>query len=91
MALRKFLKYREKVVDHKFFLSSKSGGKLSRAALGKALMRVTKELTGKSFASRLIRVLAATAQKKEIDAVAELSNKLLHSTSGKQTREYVRK
>jgi len=92
MALRKFLRYREKVVDHKFFLTSKTGGKMSRAALGKALHRYTKTLTGKKgFGSRMIRVLAATDKKDEIAAVSELSNKLLHSTSGKQTKQYVRK
>jgi hypothetical protein len=89
MALRKFLKYREQVVDHDHFLSSKNGGKLSRAALGKALHRVTKELSGKSYGSRLIRVLAATDKKSEIEAVLELSNKLLHTT--KQTKQYTRK
>ena len=92
MALRKFLKYRAEVVDHSFFLTSKTGKKMSRAALGKALHRYTKSLTGKKgFGSRLIRVLAATDKSKEIEAVAELSNKLLHSTSGKQTKQYVRK
>ena len=92
MALRKFLKYREKVVEHKFFLTSKTGGKMTRSALGKALVRYTKSLTGKrGFGSRLIRILAATDKKDEIQAVAELSNKLLHSTSGKQTKQYVRK
>ena len=89
MALRKFLKYREQVVDHDYFLSSKNGGKLSRPALGKALHRVTKELSGKSYGSRLIRVLAATEKKFEIEAVSELSNKLLHTT--KQTKQYTRK
>jgi hypothetical protein len=92
MALRKFLRYREKVVDHKFFLSSKTGKKMSRPALGKALHRYLKTLTGKKgFGSRLIRILAATEKKDEIEAVSELSNKLLHSAGGKQTKQYVRK
>ena len=65
---------------------------MTRSALGKALVRYTKSLTGKKgFGSRLIRILAATDKKDEIQAVAELSNKLLHSTSGKETKQYVRK
>ena len=87
--LRKFLKYREGLVDHDWLFSSKPGGKLSRAALGKLLHRSTKELLGKSFGSRLIRVLAATESRKQIEEVAELSKKMLHST--KQTRQYTRK
>ena len=91
MALRKFLKYREKVVDHDWFLSSKRGGRMTRAALGKALHRYTKQLTNKAFGSRLIRVLAATEKKDEIAAVADLSHKMLHGEGGKTTSEYVRK
>jgi hypothetical protein len=91
MALRKFLRYREKVVDHDWFLSSKRGGRMTRAALGKALHRYTKQLTNKAFGSRLIRVLAATDKKDEISAVADLSHKMLHGEGGKTTKEYVRK
>ena len=89
MALRKFLKYREEVgIEHKYLLSNKDGKKMSKATMGKAVHRVTGELLGKSFGSRLIRVLAASNSKKEIDKVAELSNTMLHST--KQTKEYTR-
>ena len=88
MALRKFLKYREKVVDNEWFLNTMKKEKMSRATMGKAVHRVTSELIGKSFGSRLIRVLAATANKAEIEKVADLSNKLLHTT--KQTKQYVK-
>ena len=87
-ALRKFLKYREGLVKHNWLFSTKSGGKLSRAALGKILHKVTKDLLGKSFGSRLIRILHATDSKEEIKKVAELANKMLHTT--KQTKQYVR-
>lgn len=91
MALRKFLKYREQVeeIKHDFLLSNKDGKKMSRATMGKYLHRTTKELLGKAFGSRLIRILAATDSKKEIDAVEELANKMLHTT--KQTKQYTRK
>ena len=88
-ALRKFIKYREGLVKHDWLFSTKSGQKLSRAALGKILHKVTKDLLGKSFGSRLIRILHATDSKEEIEKVAELANKMLHTT--KQTKQYVRK
>ena len=92
MALRKFIKYRAEVpeVKHDFFLSNKKGAKMTKATLGKAVHRVTKELTGKSFGSRLIRVLFATDSKHEIDKVAGLQNKMLHGSGSKQTKEYTR-
>ena len=88
-ALRKFIKYREGLVKHDWLFSTKSGQKLSRAALGKILHKVTKDLLGKSFGSRLIRILHATDNKEEIEKVAELANKMLHTT--KQTKQYIRK
>ena len=64
---------------------------MSKGAMGKAVHRVTKELLGKAFGSRLIRVLAATELKPEIDKVAELGHKMLHSKGSKQTKQYTRK
>ena len=88
-AVRKFIKYREGLVDHDWLLSGKGGKKLSRPALGKMLHRATKQLLGKSFGSRLIRVLAATESRKAIEEVSELSKKMLHTTA--QTKQYTRK
>ena len=87
--LRKFLKYREGLVEHDWLFSGKGGGKLSRPALGKLLHRSTKQLLGKAFGSRLIRVLAATESRKEIEKVAELSKKMLHTPA--QTKQYTRR
>ena len=87
--LRKFLKYREGLVDHKFLLSTKNGKRMTKSAMGKALHLVTKDLLGKSFGSRIIRVLAATESKAEIEKVADLSSKMLHTTA--QTKMYTRK
>lgn len=88
-ALRKFIKYREGLVDHDWLFSGKGGTKLTRPALGKLLHRATKQLLGKSFGSRLIRVLAATESRKAIEEVSELSKKMLHTTA--QTKQYTRK
>ena len=87
--LKKFIRYREGLVDHDWLFSGRGGGKLTRPALGKLLHRATKQLLGTGFGSRLIRVLAATASKEDIDKVTELSKKMLHTT--KQTKQYTRK
>ena len=93
MALRKFLKYRGEVeeVKHDYLLSNKTGTKMSKATMGKAVHRVTKELLGKAFGSRLIRVLASTELKPEIDKIEELREKMLHAPGSKQTKGYTRK
>ena len=88
--IKKILKYREAAgVKHDYLLSTTTGARMSRATLGKALHKVTKELLGKSFGSRLIRVLAATASKPEIDKATEIAEKMLHGV--KQSKQYTRK
>ena len=66
MAARKFLKYRDGLVDHQFVLSSKKGEPLTKSALGKALHRVTKDILGKAFGSRIIRILAAQSHRQHL-------------------------
>ena len=63
---------------------------MSKATMGKAVHRVTKDLLGKGFGSRLIRVLASTELKPEIDKVEALRTKMLHAPGSKQTKEYTR-
>ena len=87
--LKKFLKFRDQVVDNEWFLNTIKKTKLSRSALGKMVIRTTKKLLNKKIGSRIIRLLAATSHKSEIDKLKKLSNSMLHSQ--KQTSEYVRK
>lgn len=88
--LRKFLEYRSEAgVEHNYLLSTTTGKRMTRSALGKALHKALGDLTGKKFGSRLIRVLAATENKAMIDKSAALSEKMLHSQ--KQTKAYTRK
>ena len=87
--VRKFLKFREGVVDNNFFLNTLKGEKMTRSTLGKMLQRNTKKILNKSIGSRIIRLLAATNARASIEKVAELSNKLLHTSA--QTKQYVRK
>lgn len=88
-ALKKFLTYRSSLVDHNFMLSNKQGKPISKAAFGKAIRKLMKDMTGKNIGSRLIRVMHATDNKEIIEKAAALTNKLLHSS--KQTAQYVRK
>lgn len=91
-ALRKLLKYRKTAgVEHKHLLVTKTGKPLSKAAFGKGLHKVTKDVLNKAFGSRLIRILTATANQDVLSAADKLANDMLHSKAGKQTREYVRK
>ena len=89
MAVRKFIKYKNKIHDKDYLFTNMKGGKLSKQSLSKMLHRVTADTIGKSFGSRMIRVLAATAKKAEIDAVEKLAKNMLHSTE--QQKTYVRK
>ena len=90
-ALRKYLAYREAAgPKHGFLLSTKSGARMTRANLGKSLHKLTKALLGKSFGSRLIRILASSSVKPEIDKAVEMSKKLLHGRMS-QTKQYTRK
>ena len=54
------------------------------------LQKLTKKYTGKSFGTRLIRVLRATAHKKTLDAALKISKEMLHKDL-KQTVQYARK
>ena len=88
--LKKFLKYRGELgLKHNYLLSTRTGAKMSRATLGKALHKKTKALLGKAFGSRMIRILAASDSKDVIMAASDLSNKMLHTM--KQTKQYIRK
>ena len=89
MALRKFIKYKEKVHDKDFLFTNMKGEKLSKQSLSKMLHRVTSEFIGKAFGSRMIRVLAATAKASEIEAAEKLAKNMLHSTD--QQKTYIRK
>ena len=86
--LRKFLTYRGELVDHKYLLSTRAGKKMTRSAMGKGLHKVTRELLGKSIGSRIIRVLAATESKPEIDKASKLADTMLHTTT--QSKQYTR-
>ena len=90
--LKKFLIYREQLgLKHDYLLSTRTGAKMSRATLGKALHKKTKSLTGKAIGSRMIRILAASTPENQqaIEKAADLSNKMLHTMQ--QTKQYIRK
>ena len=87
--LKEFIKYREGLVEHDFLLSNAAGKPLSRQAFSKAVHKITSKLSGKSFGSRILRILHATENEELILKSKELSNKMLHTKS--QTEQYVKK
>ena len=89
IALRKFKRIRGEQ-GHDYLLSARNGKHLTKPALGKVLHRVTEEILGKAFGSRIIRILAARSQEAALKETAKLSNAMLHS-GDKQTRLYAKK
>ena len=62
---------------------------MTKSAFSQGLLGLTKKLMGKKVGTRMIRVLFATMNRKEIEAAQSVSNKLLHSAE--QTQQYIRK
>ena len=88
--LKQFLKFRDKLgLKHDFLLSNVNGDPMSKQAFSKAIHKITLDLSGKSFGSRILRVLHATENAEIIEKSSKLTNKLLHTSS--QTRQYVKK
>lgn len=68
-----------------YFLSTKTGGKLSQAALSKLILRITKATVGSAVGVRLGRVLKATASAKTILAAHKLAKEMGHSAKTQLT------
>jgi hypothetical protein len=89
--LKTYVKYRNTVegITHDFLLSNSKGETLSKAALGKALRKITADKLSKNIGTRMLRIFNASQNKELLEKAAEISNNMLHSE--KQTKEYVRK
>jgi hypothetical protein len=90
MQMKKFLKYRDGLVDHDFLFSLRSGANMSKGAFSQALIKLTQKLIGKKIGSRLLRVMFASDNAEILKAADNISKKMLHSKTGKQTRQYVK-
>ena len=91
MELNRFLKYRAKLdLKHTKLFSLRSGGPMSKSAFSQGLIKLTSRLIDKKIGSRLLRVMFATSNKDILQKADEISKKMLHSKSGKQTRQYVK-
>lgn len=90
MALRKFLRYRDKVpqVKHDFLFTSYTGTPMTKGSFGKALQKRYEQLLGARLGSRIIRIIHANENKEAIQTAKDLSNKMLHSQ--KQTAQYIK-
>ena len=90
-AIHKYIKFRAQIKpDHNYLLANAKGGKLSKKGLGLILQKLTKRFTGKSFGTRLLRILHATEHKKVLDKALKISKQMLHKDL-KQTVSYARK
>ena len=91
--MKKFLKFRHQVgIEHDYLFSLKNGKKMSKSAFSQSLLALTSRLFGgKKIGSRLIRVMVASANEELLKKADKLSHDMLHSKSGAQTRQYVRK
>ena len=78
----------QRISKHDFFLSNKTGGKLSKSGLSKLLLRLTKQLVGKKIGSQLIRVMKVTENAEKITKAQQLQNEMGHSA--KMQKTYVR-
>jgi len=76
---------------HNYFLSNKDGSKLSKGALSKLLIRLTKSILGSNVGVRLMRVLkmSSPANSELLKKSTELQKELGHSQ--RTARTYVRK
>ena len=91
MEMKKFLRYRDALVDHDFLFSLKNGKPMSKSAFSQGLLKLTSNLLNKKIGTRLIRVMFATHNKALLEKADKVSNDMLHSKSGRQTRKYIRK
>ena len=87
--LNLFIPAVQKLTEHGFLLTNKTGGKMSRQVLSKTLMRITQKHIGKRFSSQLLRILFAMKSRDIIESAKEVSDKLLHSTE--QSLSYAKK
>ena len=92
MEMKKFLRFREKTgVDHDYLFSLKNGKPMTKGAFSQSLIALTSRLLNRKIGSRLIRVMFASQNKEVLEKADKVSNDMLHSKSGRQTRKYVRK
>ena len=87
-ALKEYLKFRNGMVSHDYLLSNLAGKPLSKPGFSKAIHTLTKKLSGKSFGSRILRIVHATENSEIIEKSQELTNKMLHTSN--QTKQYIK-
>ena len=88
-ALKTFLKYRAPLVTHEFLFSGAKGKPMTKPSFSKAFHKITLDRSGKSFGSRILRIMHATENADIIEKSSELTNKMLHTAS--QTKQYIKK
>ena len=79
--LNKFIPATERLTDHGFLLSNRSGKKMSKQVLSKRLMKITKARIGKGFGVQFMRILYAMQNRKVLETAKEVAQKLMHNQS----------
>ena len=87
--LNKFIPATQRLTTHGHLLSNNSAGKMSKQALSKKLMGITRKRIGRSFSVQLLRVLYAMKNRDIIETAKAVSDKLLHSQA--QSLSYAKK
>jgi hypothetical protein len=85
-----YIKYRSKFdLKHKYLLVNSAGDNLSKKALGIILNKITKKYFGKSFGTRLIRIMKVRSEADAVEKAKKVANDMLHSLE--QSQQYNKK
>ena len=76
-------------MEHGYFLSNRSGKKMTKQVLSKKLTSITKRKLGKGFSVQLLRILYAMQHRGVLETAKEVSKKLMHSQE--QSLQYSKK
>lgn len=87
--LNKFIPATQRLTTHGYLLSNNGAGKMTKQALSKKIMAITRKRIGRSFSVQLLRVLYAMKNRDVIETAKTVADKLLHSQT--QSLSYAKK
>jgi hypothetical protein len=88
--LATYIKYRNQYdLKHSYLLVNQKGEPLSKKSLGVILAQLTRRYFGKSFGTRLIRIMKVQSESGTLEKAKKLANDMLHSMA--QSQQYNKK
>jgi hypothetical protein len=85
-----YIKYRKQYdLKHSYLLVNQKGEPLSKKSLGVILAQLTRRYFGKSFGTRLIRIMKVQSESGTLEKAKKLANDMLHSMA--QSQQYNKK